>query len=74
MKSLLNSLLNPSNRYNFIIIKCKSETILDIINQLATDSIESINIGQEVAKKLTDKTTKHLTIQVSGINKFNCRK
>ena len=67
MKSVIQENLSSSNRNNLYIIKCNSNYLSSINNELTNDSINSINIGQAVAKELSEKKSKHLAIQVQEL-------
>ena len=66
MKNVITKSISFSNRYNLCIIKSKSEKIEEIIKDLG-ESIKSINVGREIARELSGKKLKHLTITVSEL-------
>lgn len=51
-------------RHNLILLKCDSKTLKDTIAQLTNAGVNTINVGQEVSKKLIAiKSGKHLSIE-----------
>ena len=74
MKKLINASLNSTNRHNLFVIKCSSNQLSEIVNEITEDSISSINIGQEIANGLSDKDSKYLTIKVQELLNYSVQK
>ena len=60
----LQDYLSFSNRHNLCVIKCNSDHLPEIIDELVGNSIKAVNIGQEVARELVGKELKNLAIIV----------
>jgi len=67
MKNIISEPLNFYNRHNFHVVKCKSDQLNIIINELVNDSIRPINIGLEVSNKIKLAGLKHLTIKIQEL-------
>ena len=63
--------ISYSKRFNLCIIKCKSESLFELITTLTNNSIKDFNSGKAIAAELSGKRLNHLSIKVQEfINQF----